>query len=73
MFPYDSQLAAAVSSTPQSIAGVLSLMQTIDTTCQTTDGLKWFNWLYMQVTAAVKNRVDSGSFPGRSLARLTGR
>jgi hypothetical protein len=62
MFPYDPQIAAAVQNSPQSISGVLSLMQTIDCTCQPSDGLKWFNWLYMQVTQAVKDKVDAGGF-----------
>jgi hypothetical protein len=26
------------------------------------DGLKWFNWLYLQVTQAVEARVASGGF-----------
>jgi Family of unknown function (DUF5995) len=62
MFPYDPQIAAAVQNPPNSIAEVLALMQTIDDTCQVTDGLKWFNWLYMSVTQAVKAKVDVGAF-----------
>jgi hypothetical protein len=46
-------------------------MQTIDGTCADTDGLKWFNWLYFQVTQAVKERVDGGGFVDPTwLARL---
>ena len=62
MFPYDPRIAAAVQDPPSSICGVLTLMQTIDATCQPSDGLKWFNWLYMQVTQAVKAKVDAGAF-----------
>ena len=62
MFPYDPQLVAATKTAPQSIAGVLLAMQTIDGTCVDADGLKWFNWLYLQVTQAVANRVASGGF-----------
>ena len=62
MFPYDPQLAADVLNPPPTIDGVLTLMQSIDSTCQVTDGLKWFNWLYMTVTQAVKNKVDAGAF-----------
>lgn len=62
MFPYDSQLAAAVQSQPQTIAEVLGLMQQIDHICDQADGLKWFNWLYMAVTQAVKAKVDAGAF-----------
>ncbi len=62
MFPYDAQLAAAAQVPLQSIAGVLELQQTIDITCVDGDGLKWFNWLYLQVTQAVENRAGAGGF-----------
>jgi hypothetical protein len=35
-------------------------MERIETTCVDGDGLKWFNWLYMQVTQAVEARVSAG-------------
>jgi hypothetical protein len=60
MFLYDAQLAAAAQAPPQSVPGVLQLLGTIDDTCADGDGLKWFNWLYLQVTQAVENRVASG-------------
>jgi Family of unknown function (DUF5995) len=62
MFPYDAQLAAAAKVTPESIPGVLEVMHTIDETCSDLDGLKWFNWIYLQVTQAVENRVTAGGF-----------
>jgi hypothetical protein len=62
MFPYDAQLAAATQLLPQSIPDVLQVMQTIDSTCVDLDGLKWFNWLYFQVTQAVESRVTAGGF-----------
>jgi hypothetical protein len=62
MFPYDSGLLAAVTAPPQSVPEVLQTMQTIDTTCIDGDGLKWFNWLYLQVTQAVEARIASGGF-----------
>src|SRR5271165_6546077 len=62
MFPYDATLLAAVQSTPQTIPDVLETLQTIETTCIDTDGLKWFNWLYLQVTQAVETRVATGGF-----------
>jgi hypothetical protein len=62
MFPYDSVLAAAVRNPPQTIPDVLQTMQTIDSTCVDVDGLKWFNWLYLQVTQAVETRVNAGGF-----------
>jgi hypothetical protein len=71
MFPYDSAIASTVRRTPQTVSDVLEIMQTIDTTCDGTDGLKWFNWLYLQVTQAIKARVDAGEFTDPTwLARL---
>ena len=62
MFSYDSTLLAMVQAAPQSIADVLQSLQTIDITCEDGDGLKWFNWLYLQVTQAVETRVSTGGF-----------
>jgi hypothetical protein len=62
MFPYDPALLATVGAVPQSIPDVLQTLQTIDTTCLDGDGLKWFNWEYLQVTQAVEARVDAGGF-----------
>ena len=62
MFPYDPALLAAVQTTPRSIAEVLATMQAIDSVLPDGDGLKWFNWLYLQVTSAVKQRVALGGF-----------
>jgi len=62
MFPYDPELLAAVQATPQTIADVVAIMQTIDSLCVNGDGLKWFNLLYMQVTQAVEARVNAGNF-----------
>lgn len=62
MFPYDAALLEIVQSAPQSISDVLQMLQAIETTCADTDGLKWFNWLYQQVTQAVGTRVSTGGF-----------
>ena len=62
MFPYDATLLATVQAGPQSISDVLRILQTIDKTCADGDGLKWFNWLYLQVTQAVEARVAAGGF-----------
>jgi hypothetical protein len=71
MFPYDPTLLAAVRTAPQSVTDVLQTMQTIGATCIDGDGLKWFNWLYLQVTQAVEARVVSGGFAGSAwLAEL---
>ncbi|MEO8051564.1 MAG: DUF5995 family protein [Acidobacteriota bacterium] len=62
MFPYDQALAVATQAPPRSIADVLQTMQTIDATCVDGDGLKWFNWVYLQVTSAVEARVAARGF-----------
>jgi hypothetical protein len=62
MFPYDQALTTVVQKTPQSISDVLTAMESIDALCVQGDGLKWFNWLYLQVTQAVENLVAGGSF-----------
>jgi hypothetical protein len=62
MFPYDAVLFATVQTVPQSISDVLQILNTIDSTCIDTDGLKWFNWLYLQATQAVETRVAAGGF-----------
>jgi len=62
MFPYDPALLGAVSSTPQSIAEVVAILEAIEEICEDGDGLKWFNWLYLQVTLAVKARVETSGF-----------
>lgn len=64
MFPYDRQIADAVRSPAQSISDVLAAMRTIDLACADGDGLKWFNWLYLQVTGAVETRIAGGGFSG---------
>src|SRR5271157_3885506 len=62
MFPYDAGLLATVQAAPQSISEVLESLHAIDAICVDGDGLKWFNWLYLQVTQAVAERVASGGF-----------
>jgi hypothetical protein len=62
MFPYDPILLAAVQTTPQTIADVVRILDTIQTACADCDGLKWFNGLYLQVTQAVEARVNASGF-----------
>jgi Family of unknown function (DUF5995) len=62
MFSYDLELLAILETPPASIADVLRTMQFIDDLTVNVDGLKWFNWLYFQVTQAVEVRVSSGGF-----------
>src|ERR1035438_8099602 len=62
MFAYDGQLLAAVEPVPQSIDDAIRTMQAIDAICGDGDGLKWFNWLYLDVTRAVQARLAAGGF-----------
>lgn len=61
-FPYDPAIVAALQQPPQTILDVLHGMETIAGMCVDTDGLKWFNGLYMAVTQAVADRVNGGAF-----------
>jgi Family of unknown function (DUF5995) len=71
MFPYDPTLLAAVRMPVQSIPDVLQTMVAIRETCIDGDGLKWFNWLYLEVTRAVETRIASAGFTdGAWLAEL---
>jgi hypothetical protein len=62
VFPYDAALVSLLRTPPQSIADVLQIMQGIESVCFSTDGLKCFNWLYLQVTQAVETRIAFGGF-----------
>jgi len=62
MFPYDPTLIAAVETTPRTIADVVQILESIQSTCADGDGLKWFNGLYLQVTQAVQARVEAAGF-----------
>jgi hypothetical protein len=62
VFAYDTQLAAAVRQPPGSIADVLATMRAIDALTIDSDGLKWFNGLYLTVTEAVDAQVATSGF-----------
>jgi hypothetical protein len=62
VFSYDQLLCTTAATPLQSIADVLRAFETIVAICVDGDGLKWFNWLYLQVTHAVETRVASGGF-----------
>jgi hypothetical protein len=71
MFPYDAEILAAVEAVPKDIPQVLATMDAIGALVQDGDGLKWFNWLYREVTEAVEERVaDSGFANSAWLAEL---
>jgi hypothetical protein len=62
VFSYDVALLAAVRTPVATVPDVLYVMQTVDNTCVEGDGLKWFNWLYSQVTQSVETRIAAGGF-----------
>jgi hypothetical protein len=45
----------------QSVADVISQMQAIQSALPDTDGLKWFNYLYLSVTQAVQNALTANT------------
>ncbi len=59
----DQALAALVSvAAPSSIAGVIAQMQAIDDLLPSSDGLKWFNRLYLMVTRQVDMNPPGGAW-----------
>lgn len=56
-------LTEALRSVPvSSIDGVLAVMTAIDSVLPDSDGLKWFNRLYLQVTRSVRHAVGGTAF-----------
>jgi hypothetical protein len=45
-----------------SVSDAVDIMTALDTTLADTDGLKWFNRLYLQVTLAVRDAVTTTTF-----------
>src|SRR5258708_33375635 len=62
MSPQDQSLLALARSNPDSVTGAVGVMLAIDDLLPETDGLKWFNWLYLQVTQAVQTKIAQGGF-----------
>ena len=60
MFPYDTALLEALRLNPTTIDEVVQIQEAIDIACGACDGLKWFNWLYLNVTEAVQARATDG-------------
>jgi hypothetical protein len=70
--PVDLALIDIVTTTAvDDISDVIDVMTAIDNILPGTDGLKWFNWLYLMVTRAVLNDPTAGGFNNpRWLTRL---
>jgi Family of unknown function (DUF5995) len=58
--PNDGDLLSIVRGTPNSVADVIGMLRSIDALLPDSDGVKWFNWLYLQVTEAVNAKVGQG-------------
>ena len=68
--PVDAQLLNIASNAkPASIADVIAIMQSIDGILPASDGLKWFNLLYLMVTKQVSAPAGGWEDPAW-LARL---
>jgi hypothetical protein len=68
----DAQLLQIVSSAaPASIADVVAVMESIDAILPGSDGLKWFNRLYLMVTQQVDTQPPAGGWADENwLTRL---
>lgn len=61
--PLDQQTLQIVSgAAPDTIADVIALMQKIDALLPASDGLKWFNLLYLMVTQQVDSQPPAGGW-----------
>jgi hypothetical protein len=56
----DGRIAAIVAAPPTAVSEVVRAMEEIDAAAVAGDGLKWFNWLYLNVTRAVVQRLAAG-------------
>jgi Family of unknown function (DUF5995) len=68
----EQQLIAIASGTPPAtIADAITRMQAIDSVLPNSDGLKWFNLLYLTVTEQLANNPPAGGWEDAGwLARL---
>src|SRR5262245_18858612 len=70
-FPYDKTIVALTRTAPASVDDVVRILQRIDAECVESDGMKWFNALYLDVTQAVRARIAQGGIGDPAwLARL---
>jgi len=59
----DQQLLNRVSgATPGTLDQVIERMKEIDAVLPASDGLKWFNRLYLMVTVSVRNQIPAGGW-----------
>lgn len=60
--PIDDQLRTILAVPAGTVPDVIARMQAMDAVLPETDGLKWFNWLYLQVTLAVETSIPTRSW-----------
>jgi hypothetical protein len=58
----DSPLLAIATKPVTTIPDVIASLEAIDALLPVTDGLKWFNWLYLIVTKAVDLNIGANTF-----------
>jgi len=58
----DEQLLAALASNIATVPDVVAALEAIDGIVPDEDGLKWFNWLYLTVTCAVRDALAAGNW-----------
>jgi hypothetical protein len=57
-----SLIEITAAAAPQNIDDVIDIMTAIDAVLPGSDGLKWFNWLYLTVTKGVDGQPPAGDF-----------
>ena len=55
-------ISITTTAAPDDISDVIDVMTAIDAVLPGSDGLKWFNWLYLMVTKAVLDDPSAASF-----------
>ena len=58
----DNQLLTIATNPVNSIPDVIAAFESINAVLPDTDGLKWFNWLYLAVTRAVDSNIETGTW-----------
>jgi hypothetical protein len=63
--PQEVSLLTISRGAPASVPDVVAMLRAIDALLPDSDGLKWFNWLYLQVTESVNANVGHTGQGGR--------
>jgi hypothetical protein len=60
------ELEGILARTPQTVDEVISVLEEIEAALPDSDGLSWFNRLYLRVTCAVRDRISAAEFANPS-------